>query len=391
MKTAVLEKVLANLEHIDRQDLEKHFSDLAKSQMLICAALDTLPEGVLLIDSHARIVHMNAAARNIFSIPDSLDKKWVVSEKWMDKALSGLILDVVNRRENLIGREIRILTPRSRILNISVMAIQENPEKYGFVLIVEDKTHSGENARDQIHREKLQSIMTLVQGIAHEIGNPLNSIVIQLKLLQKEAARLPAQKSERIQGSVEILLEETRRLDRIVHQFLNLTRRPPLRLRKTNLNRVVQDVVKFMAHELRERKITYTLELNSEIPAFLADGEQLHRAFLNIVKNGMESMPDGGKLTIRTERIDKLVKISFRDEGVGIPEEDAKRIFDLYYTTKDSGSGLGLAIVKSIIEEHEGRIEVESKIGRGSVFTVILPIRQNKLELPAAVGKENAA
>ncbi len=391
MKTAVLEKVLAKLEHIDRQDLEKHFSELAKSQTLIQAALDTLPEGVLLIDSHARIVHMNTAARNIFSISDSVEKKWVISEKWVDKALSDLILAAVNRKENLIGREVRILTPRSRILNISVVAIQENPEKYGFVLIVEDKTHSGESARDQIHREKLQSIMTLVQGIAHEIGNPLNSIVIQLKLLQKEVARLPAQKSERIQGSVEILLEETRRLDRIVHQFLNFTRRPPLRLRKTNLNRVVQDVVKFMAYELRERKITYTLELNSEITAFLADGGQLHRAFLNIVKNGMESMPDGGKLYIRTERIDKLVKISFRDEGVGIPEADSKRIFDLYYTTKDSGSGLGLTIVKSIIEEHEGRIEVESKVGRGSVFTVILPIRQQKLELPVSAGEENAA
>ncbi|MBI4431365.1 MAG: PAS domain-containing protein [Candidatus Omnitrophica bacterium] len=391
MRSTVIEKVLAVIGDIDRQDLERHFSELAKSEQMLESALDTIVETILIVNSHGRVTYINSAARKLFSIPDSQDKKWTLQNVITDKALGDLVWTAIQKGENIIGKEVSILAPRQLLLGISLMAIRQDPEKWGYVLVGNDLTYSGEHARGQINREKIQSILTLVQGIAHEIGNPLNAIVIQLRLLQKELGQLPVQKSGRIHKIVDVLLEETRRLDRCVHQFLDFSRRSPLRLRKTNVNRVVQDVVKLMAQELREGKIAYTLELSREVPSFLADGEQLHRAFLNIVKNAMEAMPNGGKLYIRTERIGKLLKVLFKDEGVGIPESDCNRIFDMYYTTKSTGSGLGLSIVKNIVEEHEGRIEVESHVGRGSTFSIILPIRQQKLELPASTGKERSA
>ena len=137
-----------------------------------------------------------------------------------------------------------------------------------------------------------------------------------------------------------------------------------------------------MKPELKASKIRVDETLDKRLPLFLIDPERIHQVFLNIIKNAVHAMPKGGALKIQTEAKGKLCLIHFQDTGVGIPDESIAKIFDAYYTTKEEGSGLGLMIVYQIIREHGGRIEVSSKPNQGTTFTIVLPIRTEKLSLP---------
>ena len=137
-----------------------------------------------------------------------------------------------------------------------------------------------------------------------------------------------------------------------------------------------------LAPELKTAKVKMRLNLDRPIPAFLMDEERLQQVFVNLIKNAIAAMPRGGTLTCHSTFKDKLCFIQISDTGVGIPEEQLPQIFDAYYTTREEGSGLGLMIVQQIIQEHGGRIEVASRMGKGTTFTVILPMRKERLGLP---------
>jgi len=139
--------------------------------------------------------------------------------------------------------------------------------------------------------------------------------------------------------------------------------------------------------ELKAAKIRLATQWDERVPEFLLDHLRIHQVFLNIIKNAIHAMPKGGSLRIGTELKGKLCLIHFHDTGVGISDQDLPKIFDAYYTTREGGSGLGLMIVYQIVREHGGRIEVSSKLGKGTRFTVILPIRKEKLRLPEPVEK----
>ena len=218
--------------------------------------------------------------------------------------------------------------------------------------------------------------------MAHEIKNPLGSISIHIQLIQKALGNGANGKNiETIQNYLDIVNEEVERLNGIIVDFLFAVRPMDVNLVAQNLNDLVHELFEFIHYELEEQKIRLEFNLDDRMPELQLDVKYMKQALLNIVKNAISAMPEGGTLRVETIARDDQVELSIRDTGVGIPEENMTKIFEPYFTTKDFGSGLGLTLVYKIIKEHQGEINLESREGEGTTFTITLPVPQKEQRL----------
>jgi len=222
--------------------------------------------------------------------------------------------------------------------------------------------------------ENLAFMGTLAGGLAHEIRNPLSTLNINLQLLKEDWADPVTSKEQRSVKRIESLLRETKRLEQILSDFLRFAGRYQLNREPHSVNAVVEEILDFIGPEARQRKIAIRRELDPSLQPIPVDAALFKQALLNILKNAQESMPGGGEITVRTHRNKTFAHVDIADSGVGIPAAEVDKIFQVYYTTKVGGSGLGLPIARRIIEEHDGRIAVESEPGKGSRFSIRLPL-----------------
>src|SRR5207237_2906924 len=206
--------------------------------------------------------------------------------------------------------------------------------------------------------ERLNALTLLAAGVAHEIGNPLNSLNIHLQLIEREARKLDGANRPELQESVEVARAEVNRLDSIISQFLRAIRPTRPQLRPENVNSVVEEAVRFFAPEIEDRDIVVEQELRSDLPLLELDRDQMKQVFYNVIKNSFEAMKRRGILRIRTDVEATHVIISFTDTGGGMSAESLSRVFEPYFTTKSAGSGLGLLIVRRNDREHGGELEI---------------------------------
>jgi signal transduction histidine kinase len=230
--------------------------------------------------------------------------------------------------------------------------------------------------------ESLAALTTLSAGVAHEIKNPLTSIDIHIQLLKREIDRLEGDESKNMRNLLVIVKEEVDRLNSIVQDFLFAVRPMSMNLGRENVNELITNLVQFMKYELEEADIEIALELGKDLPTILIDPKYLKQALLNILKNSIEAIGEGGIITLKTySSNDGDVVIEVVDDGKGIPEEVMGKIFEPYFTTRKFGTGLGLVIVYKIVKEFGGDIKVRSEKGTGTTFTVTLPVYEKKSKL----------
>jgi len=235
--------------------------------------------------------------------------------------------------------------------------------------MVEKRTKELKEAQEALVRqEKLAVVGQLAGGIGHELRNPLGTI--------KNAAyflNMVLEKSDpHIKETLEFLMKEVSMSERIINSLLDFARPKPPTRDKVNVNVVVQDL---LSRNTMHKTIEMTKKLDEDIPTILADPSQLTLVFRNIIINAIQAMPEGGSLVVKSSASNKeWISVSFKDSGIGIPKEDLDKIFEPLFTTKAKGIGLGLAVIKILVEGHGGTIEVESELGKGSTFTVNLPL-----------------
>jgi two-component system, sporulation sensor kinase E len=221
----------------------------------------------------------------------------------------------------------------------------------------------------------------LAAGVAHEIGNPLNSLNIHLQLMERQARKLDGAQCAELQESIDVARAEINRLDSIVTQFLRAIRPTRPQLRPENVNTIVEEAVRFFAAEIKDRDIVVEQELRSDLPTLALDRNQMKQAFYNVIKNSFEAIKRRGILRIRTDMDESHVIVRFTDTGGGISAENLSHVFEPYFTTKRSGTGLGLLIVRRIVREHGGELAIESSERKGLTLTIRLPYIDKRVRM----------
>src|SRR5437588_6096430 len=383
MKAGFVEKLIGRLGKIGPEEVQNYFLRLAQEKGFLETVFNSIQEGIIVTDSKGRITYLNNAACQLFGLEaeNSLGKR-------LDERVRGLDWNALSR-EAAVSRDMEIFYPSNRFINFySVpLVIERQPtenkidndkidisgERVGHAIILRDITESRRTEQQTIESERLNALTLLAAGVAHEIGNPLNSLNIHLQLIEREARKLDGAKGAELQESVEVARAEINRLDSIISQFLRAIRPTRPQLRPENINAIVEEAVRFLAPEIKNRDIVVEQELRSDLPLLELDRDQIKQAFYNVIKNSFEAIKSRGILRIRTDMDESHVIVRFTDTGGGISAENLSRVFEPYFTTKTSGTGLGLLIVRRIVREHGGELSIESSEGKGLTLTIRLP------------------
>jgi two-component system, sporulation sensor kinase E len=387
-KTSSLDRVLGRLDSLDSVNLANLVQRLARERGLFEQIFNTLQEGVLVIDSGGEIEYANAAAHRIIGLgSDDLAGQmlWRLVpglraslENTLEDAAGKAVLPVVTREFELTYPE-----PKSvRLYMVPFRGESRGGSDRRYAVILTDITKEKLSTEQRIEDERTSSIRLLAAGVAHELGNPLNSLTIHLQLIERKLKKLKAGKeAASLAESIAICRDEVNRLDGIISNFLEAIRPRPPDLAETNLAELLAEVLRFQHRELADRGINVEAETPDSLPRVMADRNQIKQVFFNITKNAMEAMTPGGRLKIKSRADDENVFLLFGDSGAGIKREDLIRLFQPYHTTKMGGHGLGLMIVQRIMRDHGGQVGLESKEGVGTVVTLQFPRKDRRVRM----------
>ena len=394
MKPGFLEKLIGRLGRIGPEEVQNYFLRLAQEKGFLETVFNAIQEGIIVTDSTGRITYLNHAAGELFGLTgdDSLGKL-------LDERMRGIDWKSLTQSGGPASRDIEIFYPANRVINFYVvpLLIEQQPDgdgqidspsrtgslarEVGHAMILRNITESRRSAAQTLESERFNALTLLAAGVAHEIGNPLNSLNIHLQLLERNVKKVDGKAREEMQESIEVARAEIGRLDSIVSQFLRAVRPTRPQLRPENVNAIVEEAVRFFAPEMKDRQVVVEQELRSDLPLLQLDRDQMKQAFYNVIKNGLEAMKPGGILRIRTDMDSTHVVVSFADTGGGMSAEDLSRVFEPYFTTKISGTGLGLLIVRRIVREHGGELSIQSDQGKGLTLSIRLPYIDKRVRM----------
>ena len=376
-----LDKVLDRLDRLDPAGLRTLVQRLARERALLETVFNTLQEGVLVITAEGGIDYANDAAAKLIGFTAEAG-----ADTTLWRLVPGLRASLEGDRTGgapVVTREFELTYPAPRVVRLYMVPFSEGEGGAPrFVIILSDITTEKKSTAELIESEKISSILLLAAGVAHELGNPLNSLTIHLQLIGRKLKKLPGSTEAAALGeSIKICQDEVTRLDGIIRNFLEAIRPRPPDLAEVNVVEVIEDVLRFQGKEIEDCGLAVDGELPASTPVIMADRNQLKQVFFNLLKNAMEAMPAGGKLSLKVRADDDSVYILIADTGGGIKTGDLAKLFSPYHTTKVGGHGLGLMIVQRIMRDHGGHVGIESKAGTGTVVTLQFPQKHRRVRM----------
>ncbi len=359
---------------LQRNELENRLREITSLKAYNDDILSSMTNGLITIDLEKRIVTLNERAEHILG-------------KGREEIVGLSLEEALGERHPFLQMMTETLTHEKEIFHLEVELKREGEslwlmastslltggegKKIGALVIFQDITEIKALEEKLRQADRLAALGTISAGLAHEIKNPLSAIKTFVQLLPKKFDNLSFMEKFNI-----TVPREIDRINLLVEDLLELTRirrRPWVNL---DVNHLIVDVIDLHGEEMKKKHIVFEDHLDKTIPPIQGDAEKLYRAFSNLVINSIQAMPEGGSLWISSDQEDSrpMVKITFRDTGIGMDEETSKNLFNPFFTTKDKGVGLGLALTRKIIEDHRGTIEVMSAKGKGTTFILRLPV-----------------
>ena len=367
MKQDTLDKLVTRLDHLDPEELRSVFMRLVSEKGLLQDVFDALRDGIILFDPAGQARFANKAAAAIYARPlrellrTPFETLTGGTCRWDDLRNSGIA----------ITRDLQVNYPEPRHYHFHMTPIAGGSE---YLLLVRDDTEQHTRGQENAEAEQMNLLSFMASAVAHEIGNPLNSLGLNLQLLQRKLSKLADKDKASLSPLLENALEETQRLDTLLHQFLQSMRPTRLQREAMNLNTLIEQVIETLDPEIAPRGISVHLELSESLPELSADSSQLFQALYNLIRNAYQSIPgDDGGIYIQTAYNDNDVRVVISDTGTGISHEVMGSMYEPFRTTKRKGNGLGLLIVRRIIKDHGGTLGFASKEGTGTTVTLTLP------------------
>ncbi len=375
--------VTLKIAHLGRQmrDAKEIFSALKDNVDQIMA---TLQDGLMLFTSESRVVLVSASVERFLGRPRSELLGRIASEIFSpDSPLGALTLTAFRLRRPVVQREVE--APNGKRVQASLDFIQEKGAPIGALLTMRD-AESVRRIEDEIEMSRrLSASGRLTRGVAHEVKNPINAIVLHLQLLQNKLR----QTDPDTRRHMDIIGDEIHRLDRVVQILLDFTRPRDLRLEDIDLRRLLEDVAQLAGPDAEQHGVAITRQWPDEPLLVKVDTDFIKQAFLNVVLNGVQAMSQGGTLAIAARRDEDMVVTEIRDQGAGVPPEIQEKIFELYFTTKKGGSGIGLAQTYQIMQWHYGSVDFESIAGQGATFRLRIPLAESRIDTLKEVATQN--
>ena len=378
-----MSRALRKLPRMNDSQLRSFIQLIADDYALFDAMMDSLTNGVIILDSNHTIIKTNRAASRILGIPLSESPDRPLWTSISDAKLADFIHTVIKNEEARSAEEFVIAADEeNQYIEISVLPLVKEKRVRGTIITVEDITQRKREEINNRRLENLASLTNLAAAVAHEIKNPLAAISIHVQLLRKNFKACNLAINAKAQKHLDVVEEEIERLNKIVVDFLFAVRPLQCEFAPVNINELIKNLFATFQDEFSAAKISILPQLDNELPVIQADERFLRQALMNILTNAKAAMmPAGGELGITTRFDQERVYIIITDTGKGIPPDILHKIFEPYFTTKPDGSGLGLTMTYKVIKEHGGDIQVHSDIGKGTRFTLILPITRSEKPL----------
>jgi signal transduction histidine kinase len=372
IRSADIETVADRIEQLSRQ-IAGDRSELRETRGGLQQILQNLQERLLLVSADGRVMLASPGVDVLLGSAQPMEGRNLAEIVGANHPLVALTHGALDSRET----STRVTLPSTngnstRPVVASVQPIKDRGEIVGALVSLHDKETVARLESQLDYSERLADFARITSGIAHEVKNPLNAMVIHLELLRSKLQRIsPAADDARPQ--IEILTSEIQRLDRVVQTFLDFTRPPRINLRPLDVNQILEETLALAAPEAERRGSTVWRSFAPDLPRIAGDADLLKQAFLNIIINGFQAMELGGRLLVSTTLEDETsVLVSIKDHGAGIEADARERIFHLYYTTKPGGNGIGLAQAFRAVQLHNGQITFDSQPNLGTTFYIRL-------------------
>ena len=356
------------IDRLGRQmhDVREVFSALKEN---LDQLMSTLQDGLILFTRDGRIVLVSASAERFIGRPRGEMLGQMVEEVFNDSTRLGrIVLDAFALRQEVPSREIEM--EHGRRVQLALDFISERGVAIGALLTVRD-AESVRRIENEIElSRRLAAIGRLTSGVAHEVKNPINAIVIHLEILRERMLQLDPE----TRRHMDIINSEIHRLDRVVKTLVDFSRPVELKLQAVDLRDLAGEVVALASPEARSHRVDVVLQMGEQPLPVRVDTDLMKQAILNVVINGVQAMPDGGMLTLRGFTSGQAAVLEVQDTGGGISPEIRDKIFNLYFTTKKSGSGIGLALTYRAMQLHNGALDLDSEARQGTIFRFMLPL-----------------
>ncbi|AWT59393.1 MAG: Sporulation kinase E [Candidatus Moanabacter tarae] len=380
-----LDRILDRIGDMDEANLSILVQRLARERRLLETILDTIREGVLIIDGEGIIEHGNEAASRMIGF-DRKDQGQNPLWKLIPELARTLELSIDGEYSEIsvVSREVQLTYPEDRYLRIYLIPFSDEDidihEGKRYAVVLSDITEEKITVREMIEDEKTSSILMLAAGVAHELGNPLNSLTIHLQLIKRQLEKKDAEFDlKTTDSSLSVCTREVGRLDGIIRNFLGAVRPTQPNFQDVDLISVMGDVLETIGQELKDQGVSVDIDIDRKPPLVVADPNQIEQVYFNLLRNASEAMEGGGTIRVRSRSDDEFVYLQIGDSGSGIEGQNLSKVFEPYYTTKKGGHGLGMMIVHRIMSEHGGLVGIDSRMGTGTVVTLQLPRRHRRI------------